>query len=219
MRVFSYECVKFLVEVVRVVVGIEGVKFLVGGINLFDLMKLEVEMLVYLVDVQDIGLDRIEFIDEGGLCIGMLVINIVLVLYECVCCDYVVLICVIVVGVFGQLCNKVIIGGNLLQCMCCLYFYDFNLFCNKCLFGFGCGVFEGFFWQMGVIGILDSCIVIYLGDMVVVLWVLDVLIQIVRGDGSMCSILIVDFYCFFGDKLQQDNVLQCGELIIYVMLL
>lgn len=66
MRAFSYERAKSPAEAARAVAGTEGAKFLAGGTNLLDLMKLEVETPAHLVDVQDIGLDRIEPTDEGG---------------------------------------------------------------------------------------------------------------------------------------------------------
>lgn len=175
-------------------------------------------MFIYFIDVNGFGFDKIEVIDVGGLCIGVLVWNIDLVVYECVCCDYVVFFCVLFVGVFGQLCNQVIIVGNLFQCMCCFYFYDINQFCNKCLFGSGCVVFEGFSCQYVVVGVSEVCIVIYLSDMVVVMWLLDVVVEIIMLEGKICSIILVDFYYFLGKMLYIEIVLFFGEFIVVVML-
>ena len=52
-----------------------GAKFIAGGTNLLDLMKLQVETPVHLVDVNRLGLDRIEDTAEGGLRIGAMVRN------------------------------------------------------------------------------------------------------------------------------------------------
>ncbi|WP_415846863.1 FAD binding domain-containing protein, partial [Stenotrophomonas pavanii] len=82
MRAFSYERAKSPAEAAKAVAGTEGAKFLAGGTNLLDLMKLEVETPAHLVDVQDIGLDRIEPTDEGGLRIGTLVTNTALASHE-----------------------------------------------------------------------------------------------------------------------------------------
>jgi xanthine dehydrogenase YagS FAD-binding subunit len=87
-------------------------------------MKLEVETPAHLVDVQDIGLDRIEPTDEGGLRIGTLVTNTALASHERVRRDYAVLTRAIVAGASGQLRNKATTGGNLLQRTRCPYFYD-----------------------------------------------------------------------------------------------
>ena len=218
MRAFSYERAKSPAEAAKAVAGIEGAKFLAGGTNLLDLMKLEVETPAHLVDVQDIGLDRIEPTDDGGLRIGTLVTNTALASHERVRRDYAVLTRAIVAGASGQLRNKATTGGNLLQRTRCPYFYDPHLPCNKRLPGSGCGALEGFSRQMGVIGTSDSCIATYPGDMAVALRVLDASIQTVSGDGSTRSIPIADFHRSPGDRPQQDNVLQRGELITHVTL-
>lgn len=219
MKVFSYLCVCMLVEVVVVVVIQFDVWFIVGGINLLDLMKLQIEMLVYFVDVNLLEFDCIEFICDGGLCIGVLVCNSDFVVDVMVWCGYLVLLCVLLVGVLGQLCNCVIMVGNLLQCICCFYFYDIDQFCNKCQLGSGCVVQGGVFCFLVVIGISLVCIVIYFSDMVVVMCVLDVEVEIVKLDGQVCCIFIVDFYKLFGDMLQIEYVLGYGELVIVVLLL
>ena len=103
MRAFSYERAKSPAEAAKAVAGTEGAKFLAGGTNLLDLMKLEVETPTHLVDVQDIGLDRIEPTDEGGLRIGTLVTNTALASHERVRRDYAVLTRAIVAGASGQL--------------------------------------------------------------------------------------------------------------------
>ena len=194
MRAFSYERARSPAEAAKAVAGTEGAKFLAGGTNLLDLMKLEVETPAHLVDVQDIGLDRIEPTDEGGLRIGTLVTNTALASHERVRRDYAVLTRAIVAGASGQLRNKATTGGNLLQRTRCPYFYDPHLPCNKRLPGSGCGALEGFSRQMGVIGTSDSCIATYPGDMAVALRVLDASIQTVSGDGSTRSIPIADFH-------------------------
>ena len=60
MRAFSYERAKTPADAAKAVAATQGAKFIAGGTNLLDLMKLEVETPTHLVDVQDIGLDRIE---------------------------------------------------------------------------------------------------------------------------------------------------------------
>ncbi|MEG3050458.1 MAG: FAD binding domain-containing protein, partial [Thermomonas sp.] len=138
MRAFSYERAKSPADAAKAVAGTPGAKFIAGGTNLLDLMKLEVETPTHLVDVQDIGLDKIEKTDDGGLRIGTLVSNTALAAHERVRRDYGVLTRAIVSGASGQLRNKATTGGNLLQRTRCPYFYDTNMACNKRQPGSGC---------------------------------------------------------------------------------
>ncbi|MBL8183254.1 MAG: FAD binding domain-containing protein, partial [Blastocatellia bacterium] len=60
MKEFTYERARNPAEAARSVARQQGAKFIAGGTNLLDLMKLEIETPTHLVDVQEIGLDRIE---------------------------------------------------------------------------------------------------------------------------------------------------------------
>lgn len=218
MKAFSYERAKSPAEAAKAVAATPEAKFIAGGTNLLDLMKLEVETPPHLVDVQDIGLDRIERTSDGGLRIGTLVSNTALASHEQVRRDYGVLARAIVAGASGQLRNKATTGGNLLQRTRCPYFYDTNLPCNKRVPGSGCAALEGFSKLLGVIGTSDACIATYPGDMAVALRVLDATIETVKADGSERRIPIADFHRLPGDKPQQDSVLERGELIAHVVL-
>lgn len=218
MKAFSYERAKTPAEAANAVAGTPGAMFIAGGTNLLDLMKLEIETPAHLVDVQDIGLDRIERSDAGGLRIGALVSNTALSSHERVRRDYGVLTRAIVAGASGQLRNKATTAGNLLQRTRCPYFYDTNMACNKRLPGSGCSALEGFSRQLGVIGTSNSCISTYPGDMAVALRVLDADVETVKADGSTRRIAIADFHRLPGDRPQQDNVLERGELITHVTL-
>ena len=66
MRAFTYERAKDPVAAARVVAARPGAKFIAGGTNLLDLMKLEVETPTHLVDVQDLGFDKIETRPKAG---------------------------------------------------------------------------------------------------------------------------------------------------------
>ena len=218
MKAFSYQRAKTPAEAAAAVAANKDAKFLAGGTNLLDLMKLEVETPSLLVDVQDIGLDRIEATDEGGLRIGALVTNTALAADRKVRSDYGVLTRAIVAGASGQLRNKASTAGNLLQRTRCPYFYDTNMSCNKRLPGSGCAALEGVSRQLGVIGTSNACIATYPGDMAVALRVLDARVDTVKADGSSRSIPIADFHRLPGDAPQRDNVLEHGELITHVTL-
>jgi xanthine dehydrogenase YagS FAD-binding subunit len=195
-----------------------GAKFLAGGTNLLDLMKLEIETPTHLIDVQDLGLDTIEKTDEGGLRIGALVTNTALAADERVRRDYGVLTRAIVAGASGQLRNKATTSGNLLQRTRCPYFYDPNMPCNKRKPGSGCGAIGGYSRQLAVVGSSDKCIATYPGDMAQAMRVLDASVETVKADGATRAIPIAEFHRLPGDAPERDNVLDRGELITAVTL-
>jgi xanthine dehydrogenase YagS FAD-binding subunit len=218
MKSFTYERAKTPAEAAAAVARTQGAKFIGGGTNLLDLMKLEIETPTHLVDVQDLALDRIEETPEGGLKIGALVSNTALSADRRVRRDYGVLTRAIQAGASGQLRNKATTAGNLLQRTRCPYFYDTNLPCNKRKPGSGCGAIGGFSRQLAVIGGSDQCIATYPGDMAQALRVLDATIETVKADGTARAIPIADFHRLPGDDPTRDTVLDRGELITAVTL-
>ncbi|MFD1033679.1 FAD binding domain-containing protein [Sphingomonas hankookensis] len=218
MRAFTYERAKDPVEAARIVASRPGAKFIAGGTNLLDLMKIEVETPTHLVDVQDLKLDRIEKTRDGGLRIGALVTNTDLAADDRVRRDYGVLTRAIVAGASGQLRNKASTAGNLLQRTRCPYFYDTNMACNKRKPGSGCAAIGGYSRQLGVIGVSNDCIATFPGDMAVAMRVLDAVVETVDASGQRRSIAIADFHRLWGDRPDQDTVLRPGELITAVTL-
>ncbi|MGN5375381.1 MAG: molybdopterin dehydrogenase [Sphingomonas hengshuiensis] len=218
MRAFTYERAKDPVEAARIVASRPGAKFIAGGTNLLDLMKIEVETPTHLVDVQDLQLDRIERTGDGGLRIGALVSNTDLAADDRVRRDYGVLTRAIVAGASGQLRNKASTAGNLLQRTRCPYFYDTNMACNKRKPGSGCAAIGGYSRQLGVIGVSSHCIATFPGDMAVAMRVLDAVVETVDAGGRRRSIAIADFHRLWGDRPDQDTVLRPGELITAVTL-
>ena len=207
MRSFTYESAASPAEAAKAVATTQGAKFIAGGTNLIDLMKLEIETPTHLVDVQDLGLDQVEDTEDGGLRIGTFVSNTALSAHPRVREDYAVLTRAIQAGASGQLRNKATTGGNLLQRTRCAYFYDTNMPCNKRKPGDGCAANDGFSRQLGVIGTSDSCIATYPGDMAVAMSALDATVEIVSADGSERSVPVRDFHLLPGDTPWRDNVL------------
>ena len=195
-----------------------GAKFIAGGTNLLDLMKLEIETPGHLVDVQDLGFDKIEKTADGGLRIGALVTNTDLAADERVRRDYAVLTRSIVAGASGQLRNKASTAGNLLQRTRCPYFYDTNMACNKRKPGSGCAAIGGVSRSLGIIGVNDKCIATFPGDMAVAMRVLDAAIETIDAQGQRRTIPIADFHRLWGDHPEQDTNLRAGELITAVTL-
>jgi xanthine dehydrogenase YagS FAD-binding subunit len=218
MRAFTYERAKTPAAAAAAVAAHKGAKFIAGGTNLLDLMKLEIETPTHLVDVQDLGLDRIEETKQGGLRIGTLVSNTALAADPRVRKDYGVLTRAIVAGASGQLRNKATTGGNLLQRTRCPYFYDTNQACNKRKPGSGCAAIGGFSRPLGVIGTSDACIATHPSDMAIALRVLDAAVETVNAGGKTRSVPIGEFHRLPGDTPHVENVLQPGELITAVTL-
>ncbi len=218
MRSFTYERATSPQQAAAIVAERKGAKFLAGGTNLLDLMKLEIETPTHLVDVQDLDLDMIEETAEGGLRIGALVSNTALSADPRVMRDYAVLSRAVQAGASGQLRNKATTGGNLLQRTRCPYFYDTNMPCNKRSPGSGCAASAGYSRQLGVVGISEDCIATYPGDMAVALAVLDAVVETIRPDGTSRSIPLGDFHLLWGDTPDKETVLEHGELITGVVL-
>jgi xanthine dehydrogenase YagS FAD-binding subunit len=218
MRAFTYERARTPAEAAAAVVGKRGAKFVAGGTNLLDLMKLEIETPTHLVDVQDLKLDKIESTSDGGLRIGALVTNTRLASDARVRRDYGVLTKAIVAGASGQLRNKATTAGNLLQRTRCPYFYDTNQPCNKRKPGSGCAALGGYSRQLGVIGTSDACIATHPGDMAQAMRVLDATVETVNPQGQARAIPIADFHRVWGDTPHIETNLQPGELITAVTL-
>ncbi len=218
MRAFTFEKARSPAEAAAAAARHPGAKFVAGGTNLLDLMKLEIETPTHLIDVNGLGLDKIEATPEGGVRIGALVRNTDLAADERVRRDYPVLSRALVAGATGQLRNMATTGGNLLQRTRCPYFYDTNQPCNKRTPGSGCGAIGGFSRQHAVIGVSEACIATHPSDMAVALRVLDAIVETVRPDGSTRTIPIADFHRLPGDKPHVETNLAAGEFITAVTL-
>ncbi|KAB0676396.1 FAD binding domain-containing protein [Aureimonas leprariae] len=218
MKPFTYERATSPAAAAAAAASRPNAKFIAGGTNLLDLMKLEIETPQHLVDVNGLGLDKIEATPEGGLRVGALVRNTDLAAHETVRRDYGVLTRAIVAGASGQLRNRATTAGNLLQRTRCPYFYDTNMPCNKRTPGSGCSAIHGISRQLAVVGSSDRCIATFPGDMAVAMRALDATVETVAPDGKTRRIPIADFHRLPGDAPERDNVLGKGELITAVTL-
>ncbi|SFL33241.1 FAD binding domain-containing protein [Methylobacterium pseudosasicola] len=218
MRSFTYERPSTPAEAAAAVAAKPNAKFIAGGTNLLDLMKLQIETPAHLVDVNGLGLDRIEATPEGGLRIGALVRNTDLAADARVRKDYGVLSRALLAGASGQLRNKATTAGNLLQRTRCPYFYDTAQACNKRQPGSGCSALDGVSRQLAVIGGSDACIATHPGDMAVAMRVLDATVETVDAQGTERKIPIAEFHRLPGDKPEVDTTLKTGELITAVTL-
>jgi xanthine dehydrogenase YagS FAD-binding subunit len=218
MKSFTYERAHSPGEAAAAAARIAGAKFIAGGTNLLDLMKLEIETPAHLIDVNGLKLDQIDATAEGGLRIGALVRNTDLAADPRVRRNYGLLSRALLAGASGQLRNKATTAGNLLQRTRCPYFYDTNQPCNKRKAGSGCAAIGGFSRGHAVLGVSESCIATQPSDMAVAMMALDATIETVRADGATRTIPIAEFYRAPGDTPQLETVLAAGELITAVTL-
>jgi xanthine dehydrogenase YagS FAD-binding subunit len=218
MKPFTYERARSPADAAAAAAGKQGAKFIAGGTNLLDLMKLQIEAPTHLIDVNGLALDEIEATPEGGLRIGALVRNTDLAADARVRRDYGLLSRALLAGASGQLRNKATTAGNLLQRTRCPYFYDTNQPCNKRQPGSGCAALGGFSRQHAVVGSSDACIATHPSDMAVAMRALDATVETVRPDGSTRTIPIAEFHRLPGTTPNIETVLERGELITAVTL-
>lgn len=195
-----------------------GTRFIAGGTNLVDLMKLEIEAPAHLVDIGRLPLNGIEETAEGGLRIGARVTNSAVAVDLRVRRRYPLLSQAILAGASTQLRNKATTGGNLLQRTRCPYFYDTTKPCNKRVPRSGCAALEGINRMNAVLGVSDHCIAAHPSDMAVAMTALDARVETIAPDGSRRTIPIDALYRPPGDTPHIETVLEPGELIVSVLL-
>ncbi|MET4677824.1 xanthine dehydrogenase family protein subunit M [Luteibacter sp. PvP019] len=218
MKPFTYERATSPAAAAAAAVRQRNSRFIAGGTNLLDLMKIEVEQPEHLIDVNGLDLAAIAATPEGGLRIGALVRNTDLAADARVRRDYALLTRALVAGASGQLRNKATTAGNLLQRTRCPYFYDTNQACNKRLPGSGCAAIGGFSRSHAVIGSSASCIATHPSDMAVAMRALDARVETVQPNGTTRQIPIADFHTLPGSTPQVETTLVPGELITAVTL-
>jgi xanthine dehydrogenase YagS FAD-binding subunit len=218
MRAFTYERATSPAQAAAAAARTQGARFIAGGTNLLDLMKLEIETPAHLIDVNGLSLDTIEATDAGGLRIGALVCNTDLAADRRIRRDYALLTRALVAGASGQLRNKATTAGNLLQRTRCPYFYDTAQPCNKRLPGSGCGAIGGVSRQLAVVATSPACIATHPSDMAVAMMALDAVVETIRPDGSSRRIPLNELYRAPGSTPHIETVLDKGELIAAALL-
>ncbi len=189
-------------------------KFLGGGTNLIDLMKMGVETPNELLDITRLPLAQIEELPDKGVRIGALARNSDVAEHELIKTRYPVLSEALLSGASPQLRNMATVGGNILQRTRCYYFYDPAFpACNKRKPGSGCGALEGYNRIHAILGQSEQCIATHPSDMCVALAVLDAVIR-VRGPKGDRQIPIADFHRLPGITPERDTNLASDELIV-----
>jgi xanthine dehydrogenase YagS FAD-binding subunit len=193
------------------------IRFIAGGTNLVDFMKLNVETPRKLVDVNHLPFDKIENLPDGGLKIGAVVRNSDLAYHPIVRKNYAVLSEALLSGASAQLRNMATTAGNLLQRTRCMYFRDTAMPCNKREPGSGCAAITGVNRSLAILGTSEHCIASNPSDMNVAMSALEATIHI-RGPKGERSVPIGDFHLLPGNTPQRETVLEPGDLITHVTL-
>jgi xanthine dehydrogenase YagS FAD-binding subunit len=217
MRAFSYERAPDAHAAVAAA-SMPGAKYISGGTNLLDLMKLEIERPTHLVDISRLPLKAIDELADGGLRIGAQAANSDVAADPRVRTRYPVLSQALLAGASGQLRNKASVGGNLVQRTRCPYFYDTAADCNKRDPGSGCAAMGGFNRIHAILGASDACIATHPSDMAVALTALSAQIELLGAGQAARRVAIGDFYRLPGETPHIETVLAPGEMIMGVTL-
>ncbi len=217
MKAFTYERAADVAAAVKAVAETPNARFLAGGTNLLDLMKLEIETPAHLVDVGRLPLSAIEPTADGGLRIGAMATNSQVAADATARARYPVLVEAIVSGGSAQLRNKATVGGNLLQRTRCAYFYDTAKPCNKRQPGSGCSAIGGLNRNAAIFGASEACIATHPSDMAVALTALGARVETLTTDGSSRTLAVADLHRLPGATPQVETELTPGELITSVV--
>jgi xanthine dehydrogenase YagS FAD-binding subunit len=215
MKPFSYQRPATAEEAVALAAH-PGARYLGGGTNLVDLMKLGVEAPEFLVDVTGLGLDTMTNTPDGVL-IGATVRNSDLAADPGIRRRYPVLSQALLAGASGQLRNMATVAGNLLQRTRCLYFQDVTKACNKRHPGSGCPARAGIHRDLAILGASEHCLATHPSDMCVALTALDAIVQVVDSRGVR-QIPITSLFRLPADDPAKETVLGAGSLIVGVKL-
>jgi xanthine dehydrogenase YagS FAD-binding subunit len=217
VRPFAYERAEDGASAIALLADAPAARYLGGGTNLVDLMRLGVETPEVLIDVTHLPHDRIEELADGGLRIGAAVRNSDLAADPLVRERYPMLALAILSGASGQLRNLATVGGNLLQRTRCAYFTDVTKTCNKREPGTGCPARTGEHHNHAIFGHSEACVATHPSDMAVALAALDAVVHVEGADGAR-TVPMPGLHRLPGDEPQRDTVLEPGELITAVEL-
>jgi xanthine dehydrogenase YagS FAD-binding subunit len=216
VRPFGYERAADPAAAVAALAGDPATRYLAGGTNLVDLMRLGVETPERLVDINGVAQDAIEPLPGGGLRIGAGVRNSDLAADAVVRERYPVLSQALLSGASGQLRNLATVGGNLLQRTRCDYFQDVTKPCNKRRPGSGCPAREGEHRNLAILGHSEACVATHPSDMAVALAALGAIVH-VHGRSER-TLPMPGLHRLPGDEPQRDTELRHGDLITAVEL-
>ncbi|HVG23039.1 MAG TPA: xanthine dehydrogenase family protein subunit M [Thermoanaerobaculia bacterium] len=192
-------------------------KFMAGGTNLVDLMKNEVEQPAHVVDINGLGMNRIDRL-QGGVRIGALVRMSDAAANPLIADNFPVIAQALLLSASPQLRNAASLGGNLMQRVRCPYFRELTWTpCNKRNPGSGCSAKEGENRMQAILGTSEACIATHPSDFAVALAALDGVLTL-HGPGGERRVPATQFHLLPGDTPHLEHDLKAGELItsIYI---
>ena len=211
---FDYVRARDVAEAVRLSAAAPGARFIAGGTNLIDLMKVDVERPARLIDISRLPLTSVEETPSGGLRIGALVPNSDLAWHPLIERRYPLLASAILAGASAQLRNMASTGGNLLQRTRCYYFYDSATPCNKRAPGSGCSALTGLNRIHAILGASEACIATHPSDMCVAL---AAEVHVAGLDGER-TLAFTDFHRLPGTTPERDTNLEPHEMVTAIEL-
>ena len=216
MRPLTYVRADTPAEAVAAVAGDPQARFLGGGTNLVDHLKLGITTPTTLVDVSRLPLDTVSETDDG-LLVGAAVRNTDLAVHPAVRADFPVLSRSLLAGASAQIRNQATTAGNLLQRTRCVYFQDASTPCNKREPGSGCSAIDGYARYNAVLGASEACVTVHPSDLAVGLAVLDAEV-VVLGPAGERSLPFGELHRLPGHHPERDTTLEHGELVTGVRL-
>jgi xanthine dehydrogenase YagS FAD-binding subunit len=217
MRELDYERATDPASAVAAVAGDPEARFLAGGSNLVDHLKLGIVAPGRLVDVSGLPLDTIEEYGEGALRIGANVRNSDLAAHPVVRERWPAVSRALLAGASGQIRHQATTAGNLLQRTRCVYFQDLTTPCNKRERGTGCSAREGYGRYNAILGASADCVAVHPSDLAVALTALDATVVVLGVDGER-RVPVAELHRLPGDRPDQDTTLAHGELITAIEL-
>jgi xanthine dehydrogenase YagS FAD-binding subunit len=213
---FAYLKAESSSDAVGVLVAEQRGRFVAGGTNILDLMKIYVEQPPLLVDINALALRAVERRGDS-MYLGALARLSDVAANAQVRANFPLVAIALEQTASPQLRNMATIGGNLMQRTRCVYFRDTATPCNKRAPGSGCGAIGGENRREAVLGTSPQCIATHPSDLAVTLAALDAVVHVsgARGDRN---ISLRDFYRLPGDTPQIETSLEPAELIVGVSL-
>ena len=212
MRPFTYARAADADSAIAMVSDTADGAFLAGGTTEVDLVRQNVLRPGLLVDINDLPLNEIAELPDGGLRIGALARMSDVATAPAVTRRFPVLSQALLLGASAQLRNMASMAGNLCQRVRCSYFRDATSPCNKREPGSGCAALTGFNRGHAILGTSDSCIATHPSDVAVALVALDAVVR-TQTPHRQRAIPIDDFFLLPGDTPEREHPLEHGELI------
>jgi xanthine dehydrogenase YagS FAD-binding subunit len=193
-------------------IGHDGrARFVAGGTNILDLMKIYVEEPTLLVDINRLPLAKVEQRGDS-VHIGALARMSDVAADATVRQLFPMIAMALNASASPQLRNMASMGGNVMQRTRCPYFRDTATPCNKRTPGSGCSALGGENRMEAILGTSEHCIAAHASDVAVPLMALDAVLHIANAHGTR-DVQLRDFYRLPGSTPQIETVLTHAELI------